>query len=106
MSGTDNTSPTYRDPPMDCASIDFTAQVSSPKSTVVAKMNAGDVLDVEAKAYQERTVLILTTKGEIAGGLASPQAAKILECINDGHRYVADVQLISGGQVRVRVHHS
>lgn len=105
MSGSDSTPPSRPQPPRDCTAVDFATQISSPKPAVVGRLNVGDVLDVEAQTYQERTVLVLTSQSEIVGGLASAQAAKILECIGDGHRFVADVESVTAGQVRIRVHH-
>lgn len=105
MSGIDPAPPSRPEPPRDCKAIDFITQVSSPKPAIVGRLNVGDVLDIEAHDYQGRTVLVLTSQAELVGGLASAQAAKILECIVDGHRFVADIESVTAGQVRIRVHH-
>lgn len=86
-----------------CEELVIETQLSSPVAAVIAGVNIGDVLPVEIRTVSGTVVVIVTHKGAVAGGLASPQLQRLRECMNGGTVYKATVLSKSNGQVRVRV---
>lgn len=88
-----------------CDKLSFEAQIVSPQPAIVATLSVGEMLDVELANVKSQLVVQATKAGQPVGGLAGPDATKLRNCLNDGHRYRAVVRFISGGQVRVHVTH-
>lgn len=86
-----------------CEDLVINTQLGSPKAAVVAKLTVGDELTVELEQAKGTTLVVAKFKNEIAGGLTSPELAQLRSCLEGGTRYVAKVQSITGGQVRVKV---
>jgi hypothetical protein len=86
-----------------CKDLVINTQLGSPKAAVVAKLKVGDELTVELEQAKGTTLVVAKFNGEIAGGLTSPELAQLRSCLEGGTRYVAKVQSITGGQVRVKV---
>jgi hypothetical protein len=93
------------DDDVDCDKLKFEAQVTSPQASVVGTLSVGDVLEVNVVNMKGQMVVQVVKNGKPAGGLAGPDATRLRNCINDGHRYKATVRTINGGQVRVQVVH-
>lgn len=81
----------------------FDAQLTSPQPAVVATTNVGDKLDIVINRSQNVVVVQVLKNGQIAGGLAGPDASRLRNCMDQGYTYTATVQQVLGGQVRVRV---
>ena len=88
-----------------CDKLQFEAQLTSPKPAVVATLAVGDVLDISVVNMKGQVVVQVLKNGQVAGGLAGPDATRRRNCIEQDHEYEATVRAISGGQVRVRVEH-
>lgn len=84
-----------------CEGLIFEAPLQSPKPAVIAKLNAGDTLEVVSKAKDGPVIVRHKTFGE-AGSLVS-RLPDLLRCIDSGTTYKAVILSIDGGQVRVRV---
>lgn len=89
-----------------CAALKFEAQLTSPQPTVVATLKAGDMLDIDVATINGQVVVRVLKNGQVAGGLAGPDATRLRNCIEQGHDYKAIVKTINGGQVRVEVVHA
>ena len=89
--------------PVSCADIVIDTQLGSPKPAVIAGIAVGEVLVVAVQVINGVRTVVVLRNGDLAGGLASPQATDLRECIDKGFRYGATVTDVSGGQVRVRV---
>lgn len=87
-----------------CDRLVINTQLSSPKPEVVDQLDKGTELDVSLESYPGTTVVVAKFNGAVAGGLASPETARLRRCIEQGTNYCATVIDITGGQVRVRVH--
>jgi len=59
-------------------------------------------LDVEAQSPTGPAVVV-TESGELAGSLTTSKLLRLLECIEEGFSYVAEIKKISGGDVQVEV---
>lgn len=93
----------WSDPPSNCATLVVDTQLSSPKQSVIVGIAVGDVLDVATQDVNGTTTVVVLRMGQVAGGLASPQAPRLRECIAEGYQYQATVTDVQGGQIRVRV---
>lgn len=91
----------YDDAP--CERVRFEAQITSPQAPVVATISVGDVLDVIIATMQNVLVVQVLKNGQVAGGLAGPDASRLRNCMEQGYSYRAVVLSVLGGQVRVRV---
>lgn len=87
----------------DCELLKFDAQLTSPKPAVVATLKVGEALNVVVAEMNGQVVVQALKNGQLAGGLTGPDAARLRDCIGEGHNYSASVLSVNGGQVRVRV---
>jgi hypothetical protein len=88
-------------PQIECSRISERTVLNSPVPDVVSILKNGDILEIEV---QNRTSLVAITKeGNIAGALTLPLLPRIVECIEEGFKYVAIVVSVSGGECRVHV---
>jgi hypothetical protein len=86
-----------------CDRLAFDTQLSSPKASVVAHINVGDVLLVALDQQGTAQVVVIKRDKDIAGGITSPKMARLLECIRQGANYQATVTAKSDGQVTLRI---
>ena len=86
-----------------CESLQFETNISSPDPAVVGSLQVGSVLDVELRGGVTETI-VLVFKRRDAGGIVSPKARRLRECIRAGTVYKASVTVIRGpGLVTVRI---
>ena len=86
-----------------CSALVIHTQLSSPEPSVVSRLETDAILTVEVEKTGNISLVVAKYHGEIAGGLASAQISRLIECIADGTRYQAIVRSKEGGQVRVKV---
>jgi len=88
-----------------CDKLRFEAQLTSPQPTVVATLVVGDALDITVATMKGQIVMQVLKGGQVAGGLAGPDATRLRNCMDQGHQYKAAVRSINGGQVRILIEH-
>ena len=81
-----------------CEALAFKDTLQSPDPAVVATLTVGQTLEVELQGY---AVIAVAPAGR-AGSLLN-QLTRMLQCLQNGFIFKADVQSIAGGAVRVRV---
>lgn len=86
-----------------CDKLRFEAQLTSPQPGVVATLQVGDVLDITSIVMNGQIIVQVLKNGQVAGGLAGPDATRLRNCLDQGHQYRATVRTINSGQVRVFV---
>ena len=86
-----------------CELLEFNTQISSPKASVIAHIQVGDVLSLSAEQQGPAQVLVIRRGADVAGGITSPRMARLIECILLGTKYQVAVTEKSGGQVSIRV---
>lgn len=103
MSGGDSTGGTWGgDEFLDCASIFEKCILNSPKEAVLAKLSSGDVLRIELVEFDSKKSLVaMTTAGEIAGSITSASLAKIKKCMEKGTFYTGIVEDVEGGKCTI-----
>lgn len=85
-----------------CSDLVITTLVTSPKEGAIARVSAGDVLDVRL-SEDGATVVVLNHDGDVVGGLTSPLLQRLRECIDAGTEYQARVVARNDALIRVRV---
>lgn len=90
--------------PPACEDLDFVTALSDPIPDIVEGLREGDTLRVELQTEPHRRIAALTNSGEVAGAVATQQFDRLLECLQAGNAYQAEVRSVDGGDVRVRVH--
>lgn len=79
------------------------APLNSPRPGVVATLSVGDVLTIVLNSSGVRPVLEVHAPSGIAGSLTHTGHVQIIECIQLGNSYVADVIGRSGAAVNLQV---
>jgi len=86
-----------------CVSIDETTYLTSPKSHLKA-LNKGDTLEVEVFDKGGVKVLGAYDKGgNLIGGIPSIQSDRLIQCIEDGYVYTAEILDINVAKIQVRI---
>lgn len=85
-----------------CAIIEQTV-LNSPVAQVVAQLNGDELLNVELEEQPRRRLVAKTANGEVAGAITSARLVDLIECIQEGHSYVAQVLAKTGGRVDIEI---
>ncbi|RQR53174.1 hypothetical protein DIE18_30685 [Burkholderia sp. Bp9125] len=83
--------------------INEIAALNSPNPAVLPTLRVGTVLDVQLEFGPPPRLLAKDSSNNTAGTITSRSMLQIMECIQDGSIYVAEVLSISGGACQVRV---
>ena len=86
----------------DPCNIDEIAPINSPQPAVIRALSVGDRLDVQVTGAPRRILQLVAGAG-VAGSLTHRGALNIVNCIDAGNGYEAEVITINGGQVTVRI---
>lgn len=87
----------------DPCDIDKKTILNSPDPAILKTLKVGEVLKVEV-ASGARKILEAKKGGNVAGSVTFPEMGQVIECIESGEAFEAEVVSISGGQCQVRVH--
>lgn len=79
------------------------APLNSPRPSVVATLNVGDSLDVVLNLGGPRPILEVHAPAGVAGALTHTGHMRIVECIQNGHQYIAEVVNRSGAAITLQV---
>lgn len=86
-----------------CERLIIETTISSPKEAVIKNLSVNDILQVGLEQSGSTSVVVLSYKGDKAGGITHAQTNRLRECIQGGTQYIATVISKSDGQVRVRI---
>lgn len=86
-----------------CERLQFETEIRSPNPAVIKILKQGDVLQVELRQGATE-IVVLVFKGQDVGGIVSPKATRLRECIRAGTSYSATViEHPANNVVRVRI---
>lgn len=85
-----------------CAIVERTV-LNSPVPAIVAGLNVGDILTVELETNPRSRLVAKTVAGASAGAITSTSIVDIIECIQNGSAYVAEVLAINAGKVEIEI---
>lgn len=83
-----------------CENIQFSTTLNSPQPDVIDALEVGDQLTI---ATSGPSVVALSPSGDIAGSINWASNSRLIQCMEEGTEYVAQVLTKDGGHVRVRV---
>jgi hypothetical protein len=83
--------------------IDELTSLNSVSPTALRNVRTGALLDVVFVAGPPQRLVAQDNTGQIVGSITSRSMLQIIECIQNGRRYVAEVLGIQGGSCQVRV---
>lgn len=89
--------------PVPCEDLEFTTALSDPIPEVIEGLQEGAELSIELQTEPRRRIAAVTAAGELAGSIATQQFDRLLDCLQAGHNYEAEILTIDGGAIRVRV---
>lgn len=89
--------------PVPCAELTFEVTLSDPIPDAVEGLADGDVLQIELRREPRLRIAVIDDEGVIAGVIATQQFDRLLQCLQEGFDYEAEVLSVDGGAVRVRV---
>jgi hypothetical protein len=94
-----------RRPIDDCQKLRFDTALNSPQSAT-ANLTVGDVIDLRIRQQQNRPIVeAVDNSGALVGTITSAQITDLIDCMQRGHRFVADVIQRVPPTCRVTVHH-
>ena len=85
-----------------CGNLSFSTVLGSPKRTVLALIRKGQILDLVLNTTPTKVVVAMTNAGQIAGTITT-MTQKLIECIEEGNSYEAEVTKVTGLQCSVDV---
>lgn len=85
-----------------CAITERTV-LNSPVPDVVAGLSKGDILSVELETQPRNRLVAKTMVGAVAGAITSTRIVDIIECIQAGSAYEAEVLSVNAGKVEVEI---
>lgn len=85
-----------------CAIVERTI-LNSPVAAVIANLAAGDMLDISLDMGPPRRVIATNQQGAVAGAITSPRLVDIIECLQGGYVYLAEVLSVQGGRVEIEI---
>lgn len=85
-----------------CSFIERTI-LNSPNPDVVSKFAGGEILSVVLEAQPRKRVVVKTVTGNLAGAVTSTRLVDIIECLEAGFGYEAEIISILGGRIEIEV---
>lgn len=85
-----------------CAIYESTV-LASPVASVITTLSGGDILILELETAPRNRVVAKNDTGLVAGAITSIRLVDMIECIQAGFSYQAQVMSISGGRVEVEI---
>lgn len=87
----------------DCAKLFEKTVLNSPKAEVLAKLQVGQELKLMLIGDDKKSLVAVTSDGEVAGSITTASLVKIKNCIQQGYGYLALVESVAGGRCSVFV---
>lgn len=99
-SGGGGWSPTVPSSP--CERLSFRANINSPQPAL-SSVSVGDRLDLSLQTSPLSVIALFN--GTIVGSITGPSISGLINCMQNGYQYEAEVLTISGGNCSVLVRH-
>lgn len=89
-----------------CLNIKFETILMSVAPETLKQVHVGDILNLALQEQQSKPI-VAALKGDIlVGTVGSAYLTQLIECMQEDHKYYADVLSLEGGACRVKVHHA
>lgn len=93
------------DDEVDVCSLSFDAPLQSVQHPAITKVSKGDVLPVDLRGTGAKASVVCVLPGtqDVVGSLTTQGIARLIQCIEQGNRYVAKVIRLDGSDCVVKV---
>lgn len=86
-----------------CHLIKEITYVNSPKNGV-KELNIGDILTLKVESSNGiRVIKVYDKNGTLIGGISSIESDAIIDCIENGYVYIAEVLEINQAKIKVKI---
>jgi len=92
----------YQPRQLACEKLSINTVLGSPKAPVVAQLRKGHVLSLVLQTGATKLVTAVINTGQVAGTITT-MTQQLIECMEDGHAFEAEVTQINVLQVSVQV---
>jgi hypothetical protein len=107
MSGSGGTVYDPEPPKSSCDKLTFNSILNSPNPAVVPTLIAGTILQVAGQPRADGTLVVVALHGNaVAGSITSDLLLRLIDCMNAGHDFVAEITAVRGARVDVHVRHA
>lgn len=89
-------------PNENCEDLVINTNLASPQADIIRNLDEGDLLSIRAVTDQG-PIQAFDTKGHLAGTIISREQVRLLNCINRGTTYQAEILSIKNGQCKVQI---
>lgn len=103
MSGSSGGDYTPTGQPGPCDRVQVETALQSPNPDVLVNIRKDDELELQLRAVGNRHGVMVLKDGAVAGSLVFASLQKLVECMQSGYQYVAQVITISGPACRLRI---
>lgn len=104
MSGTSTPPPPPPPPPENCEDLKQHSTLTGPEPENVESLSIGELLEIKLITKGNREILVVEDEdGNEIGTLTHSGRENLIECINKGYIYVAEIWNIDGGSVDVNI---
>ena len=87
----------------DCSELSQLTTLNSPQREVLETLDRKDLLEICLKTGERGVIVEARKAGQLAGTITFTRIQNLVECIQSGYSYVAEVIEVIGGACRVRV---
>jgi hypothetical protein len=87
----------------DKCAIYETSILASPVASVIATLNVGEKLAIVLETTPCNRLVVIAALGIVAGAITSAQLVDMVECMQAGYNYQAEIKSITGGSVEVEI---
>jgi hypothetical protein len=90
-----------------CYTVNFETVLLSPRPEAIAAVKTGEVLVLKLESQQDKPLVVATREnGDEVGTIGSVHLLQLITCMQEGHKYTANIVSVQGGACRVRVDHA
>ena len=87
----------------DCSELSQLTTLNSPQREVLESLNPRDLLEICLKRGERGVIVEARKAGQLAGTITFTRIQDLVECIESGYSYLAEVLDVRGGACKVRV---
>lgn len=89
------------EPILRCETINFTTDVNSPQPDALIGLKIDEILDIQL--HNHVVVVVRRDNKTVLGSINWTNVLKLIECLEQGYKYVAVVRYVQDGLVKVAI---
>ena len=89
------------EPIRDCSTISFNTDINSPQEDALNGLKQHDELNIVLD--NNKVVAKRQDTNDLVGSINCASVTRLIECLQEGHEYVATIRSIRDGLIKVRI---